>query len=152
MIGSGRIADFLGDGSYAYGGNLVARGADGTHYLWPKGQAVPASNTTPIYIYSDVLDAWSGPEDAAFDIPGLTGEMQTKVPFTIYDPQLMAEWAESVWQAATQYGTATSLGAQWTASTNESAHEVTFDASCVAPQTLPFTADNDDLFLDSDAP
>jgi hypothetical protein len=34
----------------------------------------------------------------------------------------------------------------------EAAHEVTFDAHCVQPQTLAFDADNDDLFADSDAP
>jgi hypothetical protein len=152
MIGSGRIADFLGDGKYTYGGNLVARGEDGTHWLWPKGVAVPVSNTTPIYIFSDVLDAWSGPEDTEFDVPGLTGEMRTKLPFSIYDPEMMSNWAESVWQAAQQHGVATSLGAQWTASTVGNAHEVTFDASCVAPQTIPFTEDHDDLFEDSDAP
>lgn len=152
MIGSGRIADFLGDGKYTYGGNLVARAGDGTHYLWPKGVDVPVSNTTPIYIFSDVLDSWSGPEDTEFDVPGLHGEMKTKLPFTIYDPEMMADWAESVWQAAEAHGVATSLGAQWTAGLAGNAHEVTFDASCVPPQTLPFTADNDDLFLDSDAP
>jgi len=152
MIGGGRIADFLSDGEYEYGGNLVARRSDGTHYLWPEGQSVPVSNTTPIYIYSDVLDAWSGPEDAPFDVPGLTGEMTTRLPFTIYDPELMASWAESVWQAASKHGAATALGAEWTAGTDGAAHEVTFDASCVAPQTIPFTADNDDLFADSDAP
>ena len=31
------------------------------------------------------------------------------------------------------------------------AHEVTLDASCTKPQMIPFTADNDDLFEDSDA-
>lgn len=150
MIGSARIADFLGDGKYKYGGNLVARGADGTHWVWPPGVDVPVSNTTPVYIFSDVLDAWSGPEDIEFAVPGLTGEMRTKLPFTIYDPEMMANWAESVWQAATQHGVATSLGAQWTASTVGQAHEVTYDASCVKPQMIPFTADHDDLFEDSD--
>jgi len=148
LIGSARIADFLGDGAYRYGGNLVARDESGTHWLWPKYQDVPTSASTPIWIFSPVLDAWSGPEDAPFDVPGASGEMRTKVPFTIYDPQLMAEWAEQVWRDAP----ATSLGATWTASTIERAHEITYDAHCVQPQTIPFTADNDDLFEDSDAP
>lgn len=152
MIGSARIADFLGDGFYKYGGNFVALGADGTHWVWPKGQAVPASNTTPIWIYSDVLDAWSGPEDTEFAVPGLYGEMKTKLPFSIYDPELMAAWAEQVWAEASTSGTATSLGVQWTASAVGNAHEVTYDASCVAPQSIPFGADHDDLFEDSDAP
>jgi hypothetical protein len=78
--------------------------------------------------------------------------MRTRLPFTIYDPEMMADWAERVWQGAMEKGVATSLGAQWTASTDGLAHEVTFDASCVKPQTIPFTQDNDDLFLDSDAP
>jgi hypothetical protein len=152
MIGSARIADFLGDGKYEYGGNLVARGPDGTHHIWPPGVDVPVSNTTPVYIFSDVLDAWSGPEDTEFAVPGLTGPMRTQLPFTIYDPEMMADWAEGVWQAAQQHGTVTSLGVQWTASTNGQAHEVTFDASCVKPQMIPFTADHDDLFQDSDVP
>ena len=151
MIGSARIADFLGDGKYQYGGNLVARDANGTHWLWPKGVDVPAPNSTPVWIFSEVLDAWSGPEDMPFPVAGLTGEMQTKLPFTIYDPQLMAEWAERVWTEAHANGQATSLGATWTASTSGAAHEVTYDASCVSPQQLAYEADNDDLFLDSDA-
>ena len=152
MIGSARIADFLGDGKFKYGGNLVARGSDGTHYLWPKGVDVPVSNKNPILIFSDVLDAWSGPEDTTFDVPGLEGEMRTRLPFTIYDPELMANWAESVWQAAKQHGVATAFGERWTASTMGQAHEVTLDASCTQPQMIPFAADNDDLFEDSDAP
>jgi hypothetical protein len=150
MIGSARIADFLGDGTYAYGGNLVARDERGTHWMWPPGQDVPASNTTPVWIYSTVLDAWSGPEDAPFAVPGLYGDMTTRLPFTIYDPQLMAEWAERVWLDATDHESASSLGATWTAGTVGRAHEITYDAHCVAPQTIAFDADNDDLFLDSD--
>lgn len=151
MMGSARIADFLGDGKYTYGGNLVARGADGTHYMWPHGVDVPVSNKSPIYIFSSVLDAWSGPEDTVFDVPGLEGEMRTKLPFTIYDPEMMASWAESVWQAAQQHGAATSLGAQWTAGSDANAHEVILDATCQKPQMIPFTQDSDDLFEDSDA-
>jgi hypothetical protein len=152
MIGSARIADFLGDGKYQYGGNMTARDESGTHWVWPQGIDVPVSNTTPVYIYSDVLDAWNGPEDAEFAVPSLTGRMKTQLPFTIYDPQMMSEWAERVWTQATNGGTATSLGVPWTASTVGQAHEVTYDAHCVQPQTIGFTEDNDDLFEDSDAP
>jgi hypothetical protein len=152
MIGSARIADFLGDGKYAYGGNLVARDADGTSWIWPRGADVPVSATKPVVIYSPVLDAWSGPEDAPFAVPGLAGKMRTQLPFTIYDPELMAEWAEGVWTEASHRGAAESLGVTWTAGAVEHAHEVTYDASCIAPQTIPFEADNDDLFEDSDAP
>lgn len=152
MIGSARISDFLGDGKYKYGGNLVALGADGTHWLWPKGVDVPAPNNAPVWIFSPVLDAWSGPEDMAFPVAGLTGEMKTRLPFTIYDPQLMAEWAERVWADAMKDGAAEALGATWTASTTGAAHEVTYDAHCVKPQKLGYEDDNDDLFLDSDAP
>ena len=151
MIGSARIADFLGDGKYKYGGNLVARDAAGTHWLWPKGQDVPAPAGTPVWINSAVLDAWSGPEDAPFAVPGLTGAMQTQLPFTIYDPEMMADWAEQVWTEATANGTAMAFDVPWTATTVDHAHEVTYDAHCVAPQTIPFDADNDDLFADSDA-
>lgn len=152
MIGSARIADFLGDGKYKYGGNLVARDEQGEHWLWPKGAEVPVSNTTPVYIYSDVLDAWNGPEDTEFAVPGLTGRMKTQLPFTIYDPELMALWADEVWAAAMAAGSAESLGVTWTASTVGQAKQVTYDASCVAPQQLGFTDDHDDLFEDSDAP
>ncbi|MBA2539610.1 MAG: hypothetical protein H0V17_08250 [Deltaproteobacteria bacterium] len=151
MIGSARIADFLGDGKYTYGGNLVARDADGTH-LWPENVDVPAPAGTPVWIFSPVLDAWSGPEDLPFPIAGLTGAMKSRLPFTIYDPQMMAEWAERVWTEASASGSAMSLGVPWTATTSEAAHEVTYDASCVRPQKLAYEDDNDDLFLDSDAP
>jgi hypothetical protein len=152
MIGSARIADFLGDGSYQYGGNLVARGDDGTPYLWPEGQDVPVSNTTPVYMGSKILDAWSGPEDTEWPIAGLTGRMRTQLPFSIYDPELMAVWAEAVWQeaSASATGTATSLGVTWKPRTVGLAHEVVTDASCVKPQTLGFRDDHPDLYEDSD--
>jgi hypothetical protein len=152
MIGSARIADFLGDGHYRYGGNLVALDASGTHWLWPKGQDVPASPSTPVWIDSPTLDAWSGPEDVAFPIAGLAGAMQTQLPFTIYDPELMSEWAERVWTEANANGTATAFGVPWTASTVDHSHAITYDAHCVAPQTLAYDQDNDDLFEDSEAP
>ena len=149
MIGSARIGDFLGAGHYRYGGNLVAVDDAGTHWVWPQGVDVPASATSPVVIYSRVLDAWHGPEDAPFDVPGLTGAMQTQLPFTIYDPEMIAEWAEGVWLDATDHGTATALGVPWTAGTVESVHEITYDASCVQPQTIAFDGDADDLFADS---
>jgi hypothetical protein len=58
-------------------------------------------------------------------------------------------WAEA---NANPDGSAIALEVPWTASTDGAAHEVTYDASCVRPQKLAFEADNDDLFLDSDAP
>ena len=147
MIGSARIANFLGTPSYRYGGNLSAVDATGTHYVWPKGQDVPAPAAKAVWIFSSILDAWNGPEDVAFDVPGLTGAMQTQLPFTIYDPERMAEWAEDLW---TQ-GTAQALGVTWTAGVSDAgAHEITTDASCIAPQTIDYDADNDDLFEDSD--
>ncbi len=57
MIGSARIADFLGDGKYEYGGNLVARTPDGKHHVWPNGVDVLAPAGTPIWIFSPSLDA-----------------------------------------------------------------------------------------------
>jgi len=59
---------------------------------------------------------------------------------------------EQVFAQAGAQGSTESLGATWTADTVEDVHEVTYDAHCVAPQTLAFEADNDDLFEDSDAP
>ena len=78
--------------------------------------------------------------------------MATQLPFTIYDPQRMAEWIDGVWTTALDAGSASALGATWTASLASAAHVITYDASCVAPQTIGFADDNDDLFLDSDAP
>jgi hypothetical protein len=150
MIGSARIGNFLGTGHYRYGGNLVAVDDAGTHWVWPKGIDVPASATSPVVIYSSVLDAWHGSDDAPLAASGLSGAMQTQVPFTIYDPEMIAEWAEGVWQEAIDNGSATALGVPWTAGTVESVHEITYDASCVQPQTIAFDADNDDLFVDSD--
>lgn len=152
MIGSARIADFLGDGKYTYGGNLVAQTPDGARHLWPKGVDVPVSNKTPVYIFSDTLDAWTGPEDTEFDVPGLEGPMRTQLPFTITDPEMMFHWAEGVWQKANAAGSETALGVPWTASTEGKAHEITYDASCVKPQMIGFADDHDDLFEDSDAP
>lgn len=154
LIGSARIADFLGDGKYEYGGNLVARDDDGKHWVWPKGVDVPAPADKPVWIFSSILDSWNGPEDQPFPIAGLTGAMTSQLPFTIYDPQMMHEWVERVWAEAnaSETNTATALDVTWTASTVEAAKEVTYDARCVQPQTIAFEADNDDLFLDSDAP
>ncbi len=67
----------------------------------------------------------------------------------LYDPQLIAEWAERTWAEATANGTAESLGAAWTATVSGQAHEVVTDARCVMPQTIPFEADDDDLFRDA---
>ena len=152
MIGSARIGDFLGTGAYRYGGNLVARDAEGHDWIWPVGQDVPVPPKAAVVVGSKVLDAWSGPEDQPFVVPGLAGPMQTEVPFTIYDPEMMADWVEQVWLDATDHGVATSFGVPWTASEVGIAHQVTYDASCVSPQTIGFTDDNDDLFEDSDAP
>nr|HEX4316320.1 hypothetical protein [Kofleriaceae bacterium] len=152
MIGQARISDFLGSGTYRYGGNLVAVDGAGKHWLWPAGQAVPASALAPVVMGSSVLDAWNGPEDAAFGVTGATGAMATQLPFTIYDPEMMADWVDGVWAQALDAGTASALGATWTASLAGAAHVVTYDASCVAPQTIGFADDNDDLFVDSNVP
>lgn len=153
LVGSARFADVLGKGHYRFGSNLVAPGAQGTSLVWPKGVDIPAS-TVPIFPGTTRLDTWNGPEDAPFAVPALTSEMSTKVPFSIYDPQLMSEWAEAVWTQATSApgGTASALGVTWTAATVDHAHEVVTDAHCTPPQTIAFDADNDDLFKDSDAP
>ena len=68
----------------------------------------------------------------------------------IYDPELMAAWAEHVWAAAPTTAPTTAMDVPWTASTVGNAHEVRYDAHCVMPQTIAFDADNDDLFEDSD--
>jgi hypothetical protein len=153
FIGSSRYSNFLGrDAFYAFGSNTVARDADGKSWVWPRGVNIPASTFIPRFPGSSTYDTWSGPEDKSLNLPSLPPELQTKVPFSIYDPQLMAEWAENVWQEATQKGSADAFGVKWKASTVNNVHEVTYDASCVAPQTIAFDADNDDLYKDSDAP
>ena len=152
MIGSARIGNFLGASSYRYGGNLVAVDDTGTHWLWPNGQAVPAQ-ASAIVFDSGVLDAWHGAEDQPFGVSGATGAMATQLPFTIYDPEMMAEWADATFDAALESPTltATEFGVPWTASQVGAAREVTYDAHCIAPQTIGFADDNDDLFLDSDS-
>lgn len=153
FIGSSRYSNFLGkDRFYAYGSNTVARDASGASWIWPDGVNLPASIYTARVPGSALFDAWTGPEDKSFGIASLPKELDTKVPFSLYDPELMTKWAEGVWQEASKSGSASSLGAKWTASTVGGSHEITYDASCVAPQTIPFDADNDDLFKDSDSP
>ena len=155
FIGSARFANTLGATPYyTYGSNLVARDANGVDWLWPEGVHVPASTDSPILPELGVMGAWTGPEDTPFSIPSVTlsGPMATAVPYTLYDPALMAAWGEQVWAQAQAQGSVPSLGATWTADTVQSVHEVTYDASCVAPQTIPFAQDNFDLFNDSDAP
>ncbi|MDX2091414.1 MAG: hypothetical protein SFX73_26375 [Kofleriaceae bacterium] len=151
MIGSARIANALRTPTYGYGSNLVALGPDGTHQIWPVGQDVMLPTTAPALWGSDALDAWSGPEDQPWPIQGLSDAMRTQLPFSIYDPQLMGEWVEDVWGKAKAQGVATALGVPWTASTVGTSHEITYDASCITPQSIPFADDNDDLFADSDA-
>ena len=155
FIGSARIANTLGANAYyGYGSNLVTRDASGLDWIWPAGVNVPAPTFSPILPESGVMDAWTGPSDEPFAIPGVTlaGPMATAIPFTLYDPALMVAWAEGVWAQAQAQGSASSLGATWTADTVQAVHRVTYDATSVAPQTIAFDADNDDLFLDSDAP
>jgi hypothetical protein len=152
FVGSARFSNVLGSPYYKYGGNAVARDPSGKSWIWPKGVDIPASSIAACVPGSATMDAWNGPEDTAFDVPGLPDPMSTKVPFTLLDPQLIAAWAEQVWQAASAAGSSSSLGATWTAGQVDGVHEITNDATCVAPQTIPFEADNDDLFADSDAP
>jgi len=84
-----------------------------------------------------------------FGIAALPASMTSAVPFTLYDPEMMAKWAEDVWTLASDTGSADSLGATWTPDVVNKAHRITYDAHCVMPQTIPFDADNDDLFKDS---
>lgn len=55
--------------------------------------------------------------------------MTTRLPFTIYDPELMSEWADRVWLEATDHDTALAFDVPWTASTVDHAHQVTYDAT-----------------------
>ena len=155
FVGSARFANTAGvNPYYTYGSNLVAQDSDGTDWIWPAGVNVPASTVSPIIPDSPVMNSWTGPEDTPFEIPGVTlpARIASAVPFTLYDPQLMAVWAEQVWSEATADGSAVSLAATWTADTIQAVHEITYDAHCVMPQTIAFDQDNDDLFKDSDSP
>jgi hypothetical protein len=152
MVGSARFANTAGSVPYfAYGSNLVSRQGDAT-LVWPAGVNVPASTVTPILPGAAVLDGWTGAEDLPFGLAELPASMASAVPFTIYDPELIANWAEGVWAQASEAGTADSLGAIWTAGTVGAVHQVSYDAHCVMPQSIAFEADNDDLFEDSDEP
>ncbi len=152
LVGSARFSDFLGPGYYAYGSDLVAPDGTGKSLFWPKGVAVPASSSSAVILTSAVLDAWTGSEDMPFAVAGLPSALATQIPFSLYDPELMAEWAEKVWAEADSKGSASALGALWTANIVDHAHEIVYDAHCVQPQTIAFEADNDDLFKDADAP
>jgi len=155
FVGSARFANNGGvNAYYEYGSELVTRDKSGVDWIWPAGVTVPASQLDVIVMESSMMDTWTGPEDTPFSISGVTlaGPMASAVPFTIYDPQLVAAWAEQVWSEATANGSAVSLEATWTADTVKAVHEITYDAHCVMPQTIPFASDNDDLFKDSDAP
>jgi hypothetical protein len=155
FVGTARFANNGGiNPFYYYGSNLQARDANGVTQEWPAGVNVPAPQLDVIIPGSSVMNAWTGPEDTPFSIPHVTlpPALQSAVPFTLYDPQMMVEWAEGVWSQATDAGSAVSLEATWTADTVQDVHQVTYDARCVMPQTIGFTDDNDDLFKDSDAP
>jgi hypothetical protein len=139
IVGSKRIANAFSGDDYPTGSNLVARGPDGKSLFWTGGDAIPASGW-PILAGTDPLKTWSGDGD------------EFTVPFTIYDPMRMHDWAQKVWTEATANGSAQSLEATWTASTEGRAHVVTTDAHCTQAQSIPFDQDNDDLFKDSDQP
>lgn len=139
IAGQKRIANAFSGDPFAAGSNLVAPGPDGKSLFWTGGETIPASGW-PILAGTEKLKAWSDAED------------EFTVPFSIYDPMRMHDWAQKVWEEASAHGSTTSLETTWTASTEGRAHVVTTDAHCTAPQDLPFAADNDDLFKDSDAP
>lgn len=151
LVGSARFSNVGGDDHYRFGSNLVAPGPSGASLVWPRDVEVPTS-TWPIFPGSGRLSSWSGPEDQPFEGVTLTPGAESTLPFSIYDPELMTKWAEEVWASASRDGSAESLEARWTASAVGNAHEITTDARCTTPQTIPFESDNDDLFADSDMP
>lgn len=151
MVGEGRFSNLFGADHYKSGSNLVWRGPDGKSVIWPRGVDIPSSGW-PIFPGSGRLDSWTGDEDDSFGITQASGPLDSQVPFSIYDPMLMQDWAERVWKDANTNGSARSLEATWKAKTNGRSHEIITDAHCTTAQTIPFTADNDDLFKDSDAP
>jgi len=151
MVGEGRFSNVLGADHYEPGSNLVWRGPDGKSVIWPANVDIPASGW-PIFPASGRLDSWTGEEDDSFGVSQANGPLDHQLPFSIYDPMLMQDWAERVWSEANAKGTATSMETKWKASTNGHSHEITTDAHCTTAQTIPFTADNDDLFKDSDEP
>jgi hypothetical protein len=139
VAGSKRIANAFSGEGYPTGSNLVAPGPDGKSLFWTGGETIAASKW-PILMGTEKLKVWSDDSD------------EFKVPFTIYDPMLMHDWAQKVWNEATANGSAQALETTWKASTEGRAHVVTTDAHCTQPQTIPFASDNDDLFKDSDQP
>jgi hypothetical protein len=81
FVGATRIGKVLPPRSHPYGSNLVAWNNQGFQ-MWPKGQAIPA--VAPMIPFNPVLNAWSGP-------------MENKVPFTLFDAELVYKWIHSVW-------------------------------------------------------
>ena len=139
IAGSGRIASAFSGDDYPTGSNLVAKGPDGKSLFWTGGETIEASYW-PILMGTAKLKTWNDDSDAF------------KVPFSIFDPMRMHDWAQDVWNDATAHGSAKALEARWTASTDGRAHEITTDAHCTQAQSIPFEKDNDDLFEDSDKP
>jgi hypothetical protein len=152
VVGNARFSNFLGEDRLPYGSNLLARLSDGHVVTWPKGVDFPARRFGIVLPESSVLDAWSGPEDTPFDIPGqaLPSELKAGVPETVYDPLLIAHWIDSVWKEAQPTGKARFLEADWSSTMTGQAKEVVTDARCKMPPSTPFDGDRDSLFDDAE--
>lgn len=159
LVGSARFSDFLGQGQYPYGSNLLARNT-GTNWdavIWPKGRAIRASTSDIIFPFERTLDRWTGSDDRPIRLVGSSAsaaelqaqgiETPTAVPITLYDPQLMNDWTETMWSRIGG-GAASTMGGVFTTGTTGAAHELVVDSTCVAPPTTPFDQDHDDLFVD----
>ncbi len=148
LIGNRRFSDFLGKGSYPGGSNLGTQLPNGELLNWPDGVAIPARPFGIVVPLGRTLDAWTGPEDKPFAIPGveLEGPMASAIPLTLYDPQLIARWVDSTWQVANGLASVRRLGRTWRATMVENAREIIADTTCVNPPSTPFAGDTDSLF------
>lgn len=138
-IGIGRIADYQGSGVYAYGSNLTARDETGATNYWPKGASLRVQ-LGAISPQSPWLASWADSDDARTN--PVPSEQPDLVPWTIYDPELVWNFAKSLHQA----GGGDALGRNWTVSSDLNSVVLETDATDATPE--PYLDPQDDLRLD----
>jgi hypothetical protein len=139
QVGIGRIADYKGDGEYAYGSNLIGHDASGNLTSWPAGHPLKVQ-TAAVSPQSGWLTAWSDARDAGTNVA--PDEQPSTVPWTIYDPALVFDFIQQT--AANGGGDA--LGRHWTATKDLGATVIEADATDAVAQ--PYLDAQDDLRLD----
>ncbi len=154
-IGLGRISNVgghmtdqslaqKGTADYKYGSNLISYDGIGAFSKWPKDQpvVVMADPTGAIRPMSGWMKEWNDDRDASTN--QMPGKQPNMIPWTIYDPQLVYEWIQSVYAA----GGGASLGRTWTTAKDGNSNVIETDALDAVPQ--PYYDPTDDLRKDPD--